>query len=97
MVYIFRQEGYRKAGDLIASKPLKVPSLAIKKLTLTKADEIPKYYYQKRTHFSFTVGGPQNDAYATDFVNKNKRIAQEEPAQIEPFIAKQEAVIYILT
>jgi len=83
-------KGYRKAGDLIA-EALKVPSLAIK-IDSNEADEIRNTIIKKNTLF-FHRWRPQNDAYVYGLRKQEQRIAQEEPAQIEPFIAKQEAVI----
>jgi len=83
-------EGYRKAGDLIA-EALKFPQLAIK-IDSKKADEIRNTIIKKNTLF-FHRWRPQNDAYVYGLRKHEQRIAQEEPAQIEPFIAKQEAAI----
>ncbi|MCM4173497.1 hypothetical protein DHD32_18635 [Arenibacter sp. TNZ] len=83
-------EGYRKAGDLIAEE-LIFPQLAIK-IDSKKADDIRNAIIKKNTLF-FHRWRPQNDAYVYGLRKHEQRIAQEEPAQIEPFIVKQELAI----
>jgi len=86
-------EGYRKAGGLIA-EALNFPSLAIK-INSKEADDIRKAIIKKNTLF-FHRWRPQNDAYVYGLRKHEQRIAQEEPAQIEPFITKQELAITFL-
>ena len=83
-------EGYRKAGDLIA-EALIFPQLVIK-IDSKKADDIRNAIIKKNTLF-FHRWRPQNDAYVYGLRKHEQRIAQEEPAQIEPFIVKQEFAI----
>jgi lysophospholipase L1-like esterase len=87
-------KGYRKVGNLIAEK-LRFPSLAIK-IDSKKADHIRNTIIKKNTLF-FHRWRPQNDAYVYGLRKGEQRRAQEEPAQIEPFIADQEeAITYLL-
>ena len=85
--------GYRKAGDLIA-EALTFPKLAVK-IDSEKAEQIRKTIIKKNTLF-FHRWRPRNDAFVYGERKDEQRIAQEEPAQIEPFIAKQETAIMIL-
>lgn len=85
--------GYRKVGELI-SETLKFPTPAIK-MNSEKADHIRNTIIKKNTLF-FHRWRPQNDAYIYGLRKHEQRVAQEEPAQIEPFIAKQEAAITVL-
>ena len=86
-------KGYRKAGDLIA-EALTLPPLAIK-IDSKKADHIRNTIIKKNTLF-FHRWRPRNDAFVYGERKDEQRTAQEEPAQIEPFIAKQEAAITLL-
>ena len=83
-------EGYRKAGDLIA-EALSFPQLSIKVVS-KEADLIRNTIIKKNTLF-FQRWRPQNDAYVYGLRKDEQRVAQEEPAQIEPFIEKQEVLI----
>ena len=85
--------GYRKAGELIA-EALKFPTPAIQ-LDSDKTDQIRKTIIKKNTLF-FHRWRPRNDAFVYGERKDEQRIAQEEPAQIEPFIAKQETAITLL-
>ena len=85
--------GYRKAGDLIA-KALTLPTFAVK-IDSKKADHIRNTIIKKNTLF-FHRWRPRNDAFVYGERKDEQRIAQEEPVQIEPFIAKQEAAITLL-
>jgi hypothetical protein len=60
-----------------------------------KADQIRNTIIKKNTLF-FHRWRPRNDAFVYGERKDEQRIAQEEPAQIEPFIAKQEAAIRFL-
>ncbi len=86
-------KGYRKAGDLIA-EALTLPTPAIK-IDSKKADYIRNTIIKKNTLF-FHRWRPRNDAFVYGERKDEQRIAQDEPAQIEPFIAKQEAAITLL-
>ncbi len=86
-------KGYRKAGELIA-EALTLPTPAIK-IDSKKADHIRNTIIKKNTLF-FHRWRPRNDAFVYGERKDEQRIAQEEPAQIEPFIAKQEAAITVL-
>lgn len=86
-------KGYRKAGELMA-EALTLPALAIK-MDSEKADHIRNSIIKKNMLF-FHRWRPQNDAYIYGLRKHEQRVAQEEPAQIEPFIAKQEAAITAL-
>ena len=85
--------GYRKAGELIAQE-LSFPAPAIK-IDAEKADQIRNTIIKKNTLF-FHRWRPRNDAFVYGERKDEQRIAQEEPAQIEPFIAKQEEAIKLL-
>jgi lysophospholipase L1-like esterase len=85
--------GYRKAGEMIA-QALKLPAPAVK-IDSEKADQIRNTIIKKNTLF-FHRWRPRNDAFVYGERKDEQRIAQEEPAQIEPFIAKQEAAIKLL-
>jgi len=85
--------GYRKAGELIA-EALSFPAPAIK-IDSEKADQIRNTIIKKNTLF-FHRWRPRNDAFVYGERKDEQRVAQEEPAQIEPFIAKQEAAITAL-
>ena len=85
--------GYRKAGEMIA-QALKLPAPALK-IDSEKADQIRNTIIKKNTLF-FHRWRPRNDAFVYGERKDEQRIAQEEPAQIEPFIAKQEAAITLL-
>lgn len=86
-------KGYRKAGDLIA-EALTFPPLPIK-IDSKKADHIRHTIIKKNALF-FHRWRPRNDAFVYGQRKDEQRIAQDEPAQIEPFIAKQEAAITLL-
>ena len=86
-------KGYRKAGDLIAAA-LTLPPAVIK-IDSAKADNIRNTIIKKNTLF-YHRWRPRNDAFVYGERKDEQRIAQEEPAQIEPFIAKQEAAITLL-
>lgn len=83
-------EGYRKAGSIIA-KDLAFPRPAIE-IDSKKADDIRKAIIRKNTLF-FHRWRPRNDAFVYGERKDEQRIAQGEPVQIEPFIAKQEGII----
>jgi lysophospholipase L1-like esterase len=85
--------GYRKAGELIA-EALTLPTPAIK-IDSKKAEHIRNTIIKKNTLF-FHRWRPRNDAFVYGERKDEQRIAQEEPAQIEPFIAKQEVAITLL-
>ena len=85
--------GYRKAGKLIA-EALAFPTPVIK-IESEKADKIRNTIIKKNTLF-FHRWRPRNDAFVYGERKDEQRIAQEEPEQIEPFIAKQEAAITLL-
>jgi lysophospholipase L1-like esterase len=85
--------GYRKAGEIIA-QALSFPAPAID-IDSEKAEQIRKAIIKKNTLF-FHRWRPRNDAFVYGERKDEQRIAQEEPAQIEPFIAKQEAAIALL-
>ncbi|WP_291370884.1 GDSL-type esterase/lipase family protein [Cyclobacterium sp.] len=85
--------GYRKAGELIA-QALSFPAPAIE-IDSEKAAQIRNTIIKKNTLF-FHRWRPRNDAFVYGERKDEQRIAQEEPAQIEPFIAKQEAAITLL-
>ena len=86
-------KGYRKAGELI-TEVLKFPP-PVTPLDSNKADQIRNTIIKKNTLF-FHRWRPRNDAFVYGERKDEQRIAQEEPAQIEPFIAKQEAAIKLL-
>lgn len=86
-------DGYRKVGELFA-EALKLPTPAIK-IDSKQADHIRNTIVKKNTLF-FHRWRPRNDAFVYGERKDEQRIAQEEPAQIEPFIAKQEAAITLL-
>jgi len=86
-------KGYRKAGELIA-EVLKFP-LPVIPLDSNKADQIRNTIIKKNTLF-FHRWRPRNDAFVYGERKDEQRIAQEEPVQIEPFIAKQETAITLL-
>ena len=86
-------EGYRKAGKLIAES-LALPAASIE-MDAKKATHIRNTIIKKNTLF-FHRWRPRNDAFVFGERKDEQRIAQEEPAQIEPFIAKQEAAIMLL-
>lgn len=86
-------KGYRKAGNLIANE-LSFPKPAVK-IDSREADQIRNTIIKKNTLF-FQRWRPQNDAYVYGLRKHEQPIAQEEPAQIEPFIAKQEETIKLL-
>ncbi|TDI70461.1 MAG: hypothetical protein E2O86_03500 [Bacteroidetes bacterium] len=85
--------GYRKTGELI-SEALTLPTPVIN-IDSKKADHIRNTIIKKNTLF-FHRWRPRNDAFVYGERKDEQRIAQEEPAQIEPFIAKQEAAITLL-
>jgi lysophospholipase L1-like esterase len=85
--------GYRKAGELIAQS-LTFPAPVVK-IDSERADQIRNTIIKKNTLF-FHRWRPRNDAFVYGERKDEQRIAQEEPAQIEPFIAKQEASITLL-
>lgn len=86
-------DGYRKAADVIAQTlGLPAPTVAIDS---EAADQIRKTIIKKNTLF-FHRWRPRNDAFVYGERKDEQRIAQEEPAQIEPFIAKQEEAISLL-
>jgi len=85
--------GYRKAGELFA-ETLKLPAPAIE-IDSQKADHIRNTIIKKNTLF-FHRWRPRNDAFVYGERKDEQRIAQEEPVQIEPFIAKQEEAITLL-
>ena len=82
--------GYRKAADLMA-KSLGFPSPVIS-IDSEKAKQVRKNIVKKNTLF-FHRWRPRNDAFVYGERKDEQRVAQEEPAQIEPFIASQEATI----
>ncbi|MFT7162421.1 MAG: lysophospholipase L1-like esterase [Algoriphagus sp.] len=84
---------YRKTGDLIA-EALAFPEPMIE-MDSEKADEIRNTIIKKNTLY-FHRWRPRNDAFVYGERKDEQRIAQEEPSQIEPFIAKQEADIKLL-
>jgi len=86
-------KGYRKVGDLIA-EALKFPQLEIR-IDSEKADHIRNAIIKKNTLF-FYRWRPENDIYVYGIRKNEQRTAQEEPAQIEPFIVEQEAKIKFL-
>ncbi len=87
------KNGYRKASALI-TEALTLPTPVIE-IDSEKADEIRNTIIKKNTLF-FHRWRPRNDAYVYGERKDEQRIAQEEPAQIEPFIAKREATITLL-
>ena len=86
-------EGYRKAGKLIAES-LALPTSSIE-IDSEKATHIRNAIIKKNTLF-FHRWRPRNDAFVYGERKDEQRIAQEEPAQIKPFIAKQEAAVTLL-
>lgn len=86
-------KGYRKAGNLIAEALIFPPPVI--KIDSKKADHIRNVIIKKNTLF-FHRWRPRNDAFVYGQRKDEQRVAQEEPAQIEPFIAKQEAAITLL-
>lgn len=86
-------KGYRKVAELIG-EALKFHAPVIL-LDSDKADQIRKTIIKKNTLF-FHRWRPRNDAFVYGERKDEQRIAQEEPVQIEPFIAKQEATIILL-
>ena len=87
------ENGYRKAAALI-TEALTLPPSVIESDS-EKADQIRNTIIKKNTLF-FHRWRPRNDAFVYGERKDEQRIAQEEPAQIEPFIAKQEAAIRFL-
>lgn len=86
-------DGYRKASEVVAqSLELPAPVVAIDS---KEAEQIRKTIIKKNTLF-FHRWRPRNDAFVYGERKDEQRIAQEEPAQIEPFIAKQEEAISLL-
>lgn len=83
-------DGYRKTAALIAAT-LAFPSPVIQ-MDSEEARQIRKSIVKKNTLF-FHRWRPRNDAFVYGERKDEQRIAQEEPAQIEPFIAEQEAAI----
>jgi len=83
-------KGYRKVATLMA-EALALPAPVIK-IDSEKADQIQEAIIKKNTLF-FHRWRPRNDAFVYGERKDEQRIAQEEPAQIEPFIEKQEAII----
>ncbi|NND07247.1 MAG: hypothetical protein HKN87_12785 [Saprospiraceae bacterium] len=86
-------DGYRKAGEMIA-QALTLPAPVVK-IDSERADQIRDAIIKKNTLF-FHRWRPRNDAFVYGERKDEQRIAQKEPAQIEPFIAKQEAAITLL-
>ncbi len=86
-------DGYRNAANLIA-ETLAFPPPVIQ-FDSEKAQKIRKTIVKKNTLF-FHRWRPRNDAFVYGERKDEQRIAQEEPVQIEPFIAKQEAAIRLL-
>ena len=82
--------GYRKAGELIVES-LSLPAPVIE-LDSEMANQIRNNIIKKSTLF-FHRWRPRNDAFVYGERKDEQRIAQEEPAQIEPFITKQEETI----
>ena len=87
------KNGYRKAAALIA-EVFTLPEPVIE-IDSEKADQIRTTIIKKNSLF-FHRWRPRNDAFVYGERKDEQRIAQEEPAQIEPFIAKQEAAITLL-
>ena len=85
--------GYRKAAALIAETLVFPPPVI--KINSEKANQIRSTIIKKNTLF-YHRWRPRNDAFVYGERKDEQRIAQEEPAQIEPFIAKQEAAITLL-
>ncbi|MFT7033163.1 MAG: lysophospholipase L1-like esterase [Cyclobacteriaceae bacterium] len=85
--------GYRKAGEFIAQS-LIFPAPVVK-IDSERADQIRNTIIKKNILF-FHRWRPRNDAFVYGERKDEQRVAQEEPAQIEPFIAKQEASITLL-
>ncbi|MFY0653386.1 MAG: hypothetical protein JXQ96_15190 [Cyclobacteriaceae bacterium] len=83
-------KGYRKAATLMA-EVLKFPTPAVK-IDSEKAEEIRNTIVKKNTLF-FHRWRPRNDAFVYGERKDEQRIAQAEPAQIDPFIEKQEEAI----
>ena len=86
-------QGYRKAGEIIA-QALSLPAPVVQ-IDSEKADQIRSTIIKKNTLF-FHRWRPRNDAFVYGERKDEQRIAQEEPVQIEPFIADQEAAITLL-
>lgn len=86
-------KGYRKAAGLMA-EVLALPDPVIV-IDSEKANQIRNTIIKKNTLF-FHRWRPRNDAFVYGERKDEQRIAQEEPVQIEPFIAKQEAAITLL-
>ncbi|MFT4639498.1 MAG: lysophospholipase L1-like esterase [Verrucomicrobiales bacterium] len=86
-------EGYRKLADVIGDQlqlPPSTLSLASdesEKLRATIVKKNTLYYHRWR---------PRNDAFVYGERKDEQKIAQSEPEQFEPFIAKQEAAIRVL-
>ena len=87
------RSGYRKAGEMIA-QALAFPAPVIK-INSKKADQIRDLIIKKNTLF-YHRWRPRNDAFVYGERKDEQRIAQEEPAQIEPFIVQQETAISLL-
>jgi len=86
-------DGYRMAAAVIANDlGLRTP---VVKIDSEKANEIRNTIVKKNTLF-FHRWRPRNDAFVYGERKDEQRIAQEEPAQIEPFITQQEAAIQSL-
>ncbi len=85
--------GYRTAADLMAES-LGFPSPVIS-MDSERAKRIREAIIKKNILF-FHRWRPRNDAFVYGERRDEQRIAQEEPAQIEPFIANQEAAITLL-
>ncbi len=86
-------DGYRVAAAVIAND-LELPAPVVK-IDSEKANEIRNTIVKKNTLF-FHRWRPRNDAFVYGERKDEQRIAQEEPAQIEPFISQQEAAIQSL-
>lgn len=83
-------EGYRAIAKIIA-KQLKLPAPKID-LASAEAEAIRAAIVKKNTLY-FHRWRPRNDAFVYGERKDEQKIAQTEPEQFEPFIAKQEKII----
>jgi len=84
------EAGYRAISDLIGEQ-LKLPPMALD-LSSPEAKEIRTAIIKKNVLY-FHRWRPRNDAFVFGERKDEQKIAQTEPEQFEPFIAKQEQLI----
>jgi hypothetical protein len=86
-------DGYRRIGDIIA-ETLDLPQ-PIAQLDSKEAAQIRSEIIEKNQLF-FHRWRPRNDAFVFGERKDEQRIAQMEPAKIEPFVEKKESIINTL-